>query len=81
MTQEDKERIIALLKEGVVEIVFTKLGGTERVMNCTTNSDFMSLLLPPKKVDNDIESDTITVFDTDKQAWRSFKFSNLISWS
>jgi hypothetical protein len=68
-----------LLRKGICEVTFTKVNGERRVMPCTLKED----LLPPasnkdetrKSKDNNL----ISVWCTDKQAWRSFKLGNFIS--
>ena len=56
----------------VVNITFKKKDGTLRTMNCTS----MEGICPV--VENKKTSDTLcTVWDTDLNAWRSFKFENI----
>jgi hypothetical protein len=59
-----------------VIVVFTKMDGTTRTMNCTLNK----LLIPTDKAPKGTGSEklkedktTVRVFDTDLQDWRSFK--------
>jgi len=62
------------------KITFTKVDGTERVMNCTLEPS----KLPPVVVKEDAkprkQSDStkaLRVFDLEKQEWRSFTIKNL----
>ena len=74
------EELKSAMHEGVVEFTFMKKNGTERVAHGTLNFNKIVELggnLPngngtPK------DSDTIAYFDTDKNAWRSFKEDFLI---
>lgn len=81
------------LCEGIVEVKFTKKDGTERTMNCTKVEHLIPEAKRPKAkevVVNDIlqlvESKVkerplqlITVFDVDKQEWRSFNYTTVKS--
>lgn len=75
-----KEMIYENLRNHICEITFTKVNGEQRVMPCTLKTD----IVPPYKVDQLRESkkttaDNISVWCTDKNAWRSFKLGNFIS--
>lgn len=55
-----------------VTVTFKKTDGTIREMNCTTKEGIRPV------VENKKTSDTLcTVWDTDLNAWRSFKFENI----
>jgi WYL_2, Sm-like SH3 beta-barrel fold len=67
-----------LLSANDCEVTFTKVDGTIRVMNCTLRSE----ALPDRESTSLTETreknpDVITVFDLDKQSWRSFKVANV----
>lgn len=89
---EKREFILAQLREGVVNVEFTKVDGEHRVMPCTLQESF----LPPAPVhytntDNPIDfpatpkkerkvnPDIVRAFCTDKQEWRSFRIDSVIS--
>jgi len=62
-----------------VTVTFTKVDGTERIMNCTLKPELLPEVKPlaegkqPRK-----ESTTsIRVYDLDKQEWRSFTTKNV----
>lgn len=75
----EKNVLIEQLSKGVVTISFTKKDGTERVMNCTRNSNLIPAEFQPKsETKSETESgDNIRVFDVEKQGWRSFNFSSV----
>jgi hypothetical protein len=55
-----------------VEVTFVKSDGTQRVMKCTLKESVAP------KVENPKTSDTLcTVWETELNAWRSFKFENI----
>jgi hypothetical protein len=70
--QEFRTWIISHLKMGPVTVTFTKKDGTERVMECTLQPD----LLPQQEIKESSgkkeNTDTVRVFDIEKQEWRSF---------
>jgi len=83
------------LREGVVEVQFTKKDGTLRVMNCTKDMTKIPVENHPKPQPVTEESGAldlddlppytqkpvqlITVFDVDKQEWRSFNYTTVRS--
>lgn len=69
-----------LLKDGVYQVSFTKLDGSTRTMPCTLKHD----LLPPRVVTKEskekiepIMTETLAVFVTDINEWRSFRVMNV----
>jgi hypothetical protein len=66
--------LIGLLESEIVEITFLKKDGTERIMNCTLQEDYL-----PETVgsDKDKNSDALAVFDVDKEDWRSFRWDSV----
>lgn len=75
--------LIQLLQQHVLEITFTKINGEQRVMPCT----LISHKLPARPLTEDLPQrdrsqspGTISVFCTDQNQWRSFRFENLKSW-
>lgn len=75
----EKNVLIEQLSKGIVTVSFTKKDGTERVMNCTRNSNLIPSEFQPKgETKHETESgDNIRVFDVEKQGWRSFNFSSV----
>ena len=74
-----KTNIVNMLKNGIVNVKFTKTDGTERVMKCT----LLEAMVKPheKKTDREkkINEDIISVWDVEKEGWRSFRFDSIIS--
>ncbi|MDR3503024.1 MAG: SH3 beta-barrel fold-containing protein [Legionella sp.] len=84
----DKETFKADLRQNIVQVVFTKVDGTNRIMNCTLSPR----LIPPAPVLTEEEQakkaakkprkenpDVVAVFDTDLQSWRSMRYDSIIS--
>jgi hypothetical protein len=72
------------LKSGVVEIIFTKVDGTERVMIATLNHDLIPPAPEPKegetpKPKRKQNPDVMPVYDLENEGWRSFKIENFKS--
>lgn len=70
------------LHESQVEVVFTKVDGTQRTMLCSLNEGFLPALTSPaveetKRAPN---PNTTCVFDLEKKEWRSFRNDSVISW-
>ena len=68
--------LVEVLKTDTVKLVFNKLDGTKRVMKCTQRPEITNT--PIKNGSND---NLITVWDLDKDAWRSFYLDKVIMWS
>lgn len=70
------------LISGVVEVAFTKVDGTERVMKCTTNPGYIPKELIPKDSSKTVTEEVLTeevqrVYDIEKNGWRSFRFDSV----
>lgn len=76
----DKTNFKAWLTLYNMQIVFTKADGTERVMNCTLRPEVLPEMKTKLNMEETVEgsSEVISVWDLDKQAWRSFKPSTVI---
>ena len=76
----DRDSLIKLLHEQDMIITFTKKDGTVREMQCTLAEDIITEDNRPKgEVEVRDNGDTIRVFDIEKDAWRSFNYSTIIS--
>lgn len=83
MTIDEKRHIlISMLAKGIHTVSFTKVNGEHRDMPCTLSTN----LLPPSPIKEDtakkerkVNTDTLRVFDTTKNEWRSFRIDSVIS--
>jgi hypothetical protein len=77
---ESKDALISLLKNEIVQVKFNKVDGTERVMICTLREDHVK---PYEKVaegrEKKVNENIISVWDTENDGWRSFRFDSIIS--
>ena len=64
------------LKNNLVKVVFTKVNGDERTMNCTLHD---SILPEPTitETTKKVNPDTISVWDIDNDGWRSFRVDSV----
>jgi len=79
-----KELLKAKLNENEVGITFTKRDGSERRMLCTlSTSRIPGEHIPQGKGDTStaktFSEEALRVFDTEKVAWRSFRFDSIKS--
>ena len=79
------DQIKDMLVEGVCQVTFTKVDGTERIMRCTIKED----LIPAEQFPVDRSKDpmkgsngkpltnVLAVWDLDKAGWRSFRLDHV----
>ena len=74
-----KSYLLDSLRSDVVVIQFTKTDGTERFMTCTLKEDLIEKY--EKKTDREkaVNEDVISVWDVEKNGWRSFRYDSVIS--
>ena len=74
MTKRDT--LVEGLKNNLVKVVFTKVNGDERTMNCTLHD---SILPEPTitETTKKVNPDTISVWDIDNDGWRSFRLDSI----
>jgi hypothetical protein len=71
-----REVLIETLTKQVMEVTFLKLDGDKRVMTCTKSFDVIPLEHQPK-TNKEPKEGTITVWDINAQAWRSFRYDRV----
>ena len=69
----ERKELISKLKDGDVSVTFTKKDGTERVMKCTLKEDVVPLVESSKKENVGV----VVVWDTEKNAWHSFRMDSI----
>lgn len=79
------------LAYGPVTVIFTKKDGTERVMECTTNSSLVPIVeeklhvtntdnpidFPKPKKEKKVNDDVMPVYDLESKSWRSFRWDSI----
>ena len=81
------ETIKEVLREGIVEVKFTKVNGEERTMLATLNMDLIPIDMLPKQDSDAIVEPSVPnlnvqrVYDVEADGWRSFRWDSLIEWN
>jgi hypothetical protein len=76
MNVYSKKELRNTLKSNIVQVTFTKIDGSTRVMNCTLSEKFLpstSSNTENKKVNDNV----FTVWDTDVNNWRAFRYDSV----
>lgn len=79
-----RDDVLELLYVGIQDVTFTKKDGSQRTLVCTLRPDLLPIKPEPiegeePKVRTKSSTDSICVFETDLQEWRSFNMSNVIA--
>jgi hypothetical protein len=77
-----KKELKDLLKEQVLTVNFKKKDESIRRMVCTLSDDFLPEYTPTeneKRMKTE-STETISVWDLEKQAWRSFRVDSIIDY-
>jgi hypothetical protein len=85
-----RNQILTALREGICRVVFTKSDSTERTMRCTLQAQYLPTFPEPDLVAIPRTNPTaaarprtplnVSVWDLEKNAFRSFNLSNIIRW-
>jgi WYL_2, Sm-like SH3 beta-barrel fold len=76
-----REDMIDKLRAGKCRVIFTKLNGEQRDMECTLKFDLIAEDKRPKNGSTEYSMEMIRAFDLNKQEFRTFKVTNVISFS
>lgn len=71
------EQVRDILRTDVATVIFTKKNGDERVMICTTLSEFLPEVASGST--REPSEDIVVCWDLEAQGWRSFNINSLIS--
>lgn len=71
----NRNTVVNLLKEGTVEIKFTKNDGSLRVLNATLNADVTGIEVAA----NPTEGGALSVLDTNIDEYRAFRWDSVKS--
>ena len=82
MTEElTREYMIAELQKRVCRVIFTKINGEERDMQCTLMESALATAGDKHDSKKQRNDNTIACWDTLKNEWRSFRVENVVSFS
>jgi len=79
-TPETRDWMMGVLHQHKVRVTFTKVDGTDRVMNCTLREDLIPALNVEqieKAVKRTVNENIARVWDLDKESWRSFRLDSI----
>lgn len=76
-TDDQKNWLKNMLREGIVLVTFQKKDGTERKMQCTLAESEIPNEKTPKGAGKAKNNEALAVFDVENQAWRSFRFDSI----
>lgn len=68
-----KQSVFNLLSSDICQIKFEKVNGEIRNMNCTLSEN----IIPESQFNVSFDDYSQTVYDIEKQAWRSFRWDSL----
>ena len=81
---QTKESMIESLHSGIRKVIFEKVDGSTRIMNCTLKPTILAEETSGGFIKKEIElneeaknTEVIPVWDMDEQAWRSFRVSSV----
>lgn len=77
--EQEKQKLIESLSVGVVSVQFEKLNGEFRDMKCTLNEEYLPAV-DTKGSTKKKSEEAISVWDVNKNEWRSFRFDRVISY-
>lgn len=80
--EQEKKKLIDSLSIGVVSVQFEKINGEFRDMKCTLNEEYLPYLpaVDTKGSTKKKSEEAISVWDVNKNEWRSFRFDRVISY-
>lgn len=73
MSKYSVDSLLGTLRAGVATVTFTKVSGETRVMRCTLVPSLCPEAFKDTPPEATTPTNTIRVFDLEKDAWRSFK--------
>ena len=75
----DRNEMINNLKEGVCEVVFTKVNGDKRTMLCTLSSEVLPEAVTSTSTPTTVNEEVVKCFDVEAKGWRSYRVDSVIS--
>lgn len=79
ITKVSRDAVLKMLREGVVNIKFTKKDGTIRDMKCTLLPVYIPEDMRPKGTGSVTNENILRVYDIIEDDWRCFLVDNILS--
>ena len=70
----NRETLIKNLQQNAMRIIFTKVNGDERIMDCTLQEHIIPETSESNRKENE---EVLPVFDINKGEWRSFRLDSV----
>jgi hypothetical protein len=67
-----------MLTTDIVNIKFKKADGSERLMKCTLLEGWVKEYEKKSEKTRKVSEDTLSVWDVEKDGWRSFRYDSII---
>jgi hypothetical protein len=67
-----------MLTTDIVNVKFKKADGSERLMKCTLLEGWVKEYEKKTEKTRPVSEDTLTVWDVEKDGWRSFRYDSII---
>jgi hypothetical protein len=78
MSEFKRSYLVAILKENVAEVTFTKKNGDKRVMTCTLiDSKLPVRVVKEGAKERPVNEDVVAVYDLKAEGWRSFRVDSV----
>lgn len=75
----DVSSLTSLLGSNAVKVTFTKVDGTVREMWCTRDPSLIPETFEKSEVERKVNESVLSVWDMEKEGWRSFRKDSIIS--
>ena len=73
-----KSNIKNMLNTDIVNVKFKKIDGSERLMKCTLIKEIVKEYEKKTERTRPISEDLLSVWDVEKDGWRSFRYDSII---
>jgi hypothetical protein len=75
----NRNEVLAVLKENISEVTFTKKDGTQRVMQATLQTEYLPAQEPKKETtaSKKVNEAVVAVFDVEANGFRSFRLDSV----
>jgi hypothetical protein len=72
-----KPELYEMLRSDIVEITFTKIDGSSRVMKCSLQDKYLPVMMEDTETATKDNPNVLAVWDIDNNGWRSFRINSI----
>jgi hypothetical protein len=73
-----KNELSEKLRNGILEVSFTKADGSSRVMKCSLMEQFLPPMMGESETTTKDNPNVLAVWDIDNKGWRSFRINSIV---